>query len=83
MEAPTDGKNALWVKVTDDYSAVACAIYNVWPNGHPSVPGSVESGQSVAEFAAGVRLTPEQCYEIAQRFTMCGMAIEDRRKNGA
>lgn len=80
-EAPSDGQNALWVKTTDDGDAIAVGIYKVHPNGHPDMEDS--DGKPVAEFLAGVKLKPQQCYEIAQRFTMCGIAVEEKRKNAS
>jgi hypothetical protein len=68
-------RNALWVKVTDDMEAVGVGIYAVDPK---TVADPVNG--FMAEFLAGVRLSPEQAYEIAQRFTMCGIKIENARK---
>lgn len=68
-------RNALWVKCTDDMEAVGVGIYEVAPD---TVPDPVNG--FMAAFLAGVRLTPEQAYEIAQRFTMCAIKIENARK---
>lgn len=73
--------HALWVKVTDDGEAIGVGIYAV-----PRDQVAAAQGQDakvngfMAEFLAGVRLTPEQAYEIAQRFTMCAIKIENARK---
>lgn len=68
-------RNALWVKVTEDGEAIGVGIYAVDPK---TVADPVAG--FMAEFLAGVRLSPAQAYEIAQRFTMCAMKIEDAGK---
>lgn len=73
------GLRMIHVQVTEDYSATGIGIYEVHENGHPLVPDS--EGKQVGELLGAIRLeNPEDCYEIAQRLTMCGIKIEEHRK---
>ncbi len=63
----SDGMNALYVRYAPEADKVCAGIYRVLPDGW-------------AELIAGLQLEPEQCYEIAQRFTMCGIKLEESRK---
>ncbi len=75
--------HALWVKVTDDGEAVGVGIYAV-PREQVTAAQSAEGKVNgfMAEFLAGVRLTPEQAYEVAQRFSMCAIKVENNRAAG-
>lgn len=71
----TGKRNAIWVKVAEGGESIGVGIYEV----DPATVADPVAG-FVAKFLAGVLLQPEQCYEIAQRLTMCGMKVEDARK---
>lgn len=76
MTGEHNGKrNALWAKVTEDGESIGIGIYEV----DPATVADPVSG-FMAKFLAGVLLQPEQCYEIAQKLTLCGMKVEDNRK---
>lgn len=62
------GQNAFKVAITAD-NFVGVGIYNVVDD--------PELGGIVAKFAAGIKLTPQKAYEIAQEFTKCAMKVEE------
>lgn len=64
---PNSGATALVVRVTDDGTTIGVGVHVVPAHGVTGPP----------QLLAGLRVTPEQAYEIAQHFTKCAMAVED------